>query len=107
VDLFPVLVLDAPPGWTMVKFKLHQRIRINNPLPDKEGMTGWVGTVVRLRRADDAAWVNMTRDLPLRHQSFPKDDDRHRHLMLWPDECKPVEPSTRIDFVHTHPTRKD
>lgn len=82
-------------GVPMQKFKNGQRVRINNPLPLNAGMNGWVGTVVRLRRADDAAWVNMTRNLPLSHQSFPEDDDRNRHLMLWPDECKPVEPLTR------------
>jgi hypothetical protein len=79
----------------MLRFMNGQRVQINNPSPDHNRIEGWVGTVARLRKTDDAAWVKMARDLPRNLQSFPADDDWHRHIILWPDECKPVEPATR------------
>lgn len=48
------------------------------------------GTVVRLRRADDGAWVKLDRrsEQPGIHP-FPEDDDAGRgtHVCTFPDEC--------------------
>ena len=74
----------------MKTFKLHQRIRIANPCHDHLGLDGWTGKVVRLRMLDDGAWVEMDRNLPAALSSFPEDDPRHRHLRLYPEECKPT-----------------
>ena len=53
-------------------------------------LAGKTGTVVRLRVADEAAWVRMDCDLPAALRSFPADDEhgRGRHIMLWPQECR-------------------
>lgn len=69
----------------MKSFRNHNRIRVTGPGPIK----GKTGTVVRLRHGDNGAWVKMDEDLPGELISFPDPhDDRHRHVMLYPDECE-------------------
>jgi hypothetical protein len=47
------------------------------------------GTVARLRRADDGAWIAL--DVRNEHCPFPADDDtRSTHIMAYPDECRPA-----------------
>lgn len=78
---------------TLARFQNRQRVRLVKPDAERRGLEGWTGIVVRLRRADDAAWVQMDRDLPSNLASFPSDDSRARHIMLWPDECKALPAS--------------
>jgi hypothetical protein len=77
----------------MKRFQNHQRVRIVKPDHYRQCIEGWTGTVVNLRMDDDAAWVQMDRDLPSNLASFPSDDPRARHIMLWPDECKALPAS--------------
>jgi hypothetical protein len=73
------------------RFSLHQRIRV---VSGDHVLAGWSGVVCRMRRCDDWAWVEMERDLPIDLQSFPADDDRHRHVQLDPAECEAVAESS-------------
>lgn len=82
----------------MKRFQLAQRVRVladvdclaPPPASDAQRLlAGKTGTVVRLRRADEAAWVKMDCDLPDQLRSFPADDacGRANHIILWPSEC--------------------
>jgi len=55
-------------------------------------LAGRKGGVVRMRRCDDGAWVDMDEDLPEHLQAFPPDDEcgRHRHVLLYPWLCEPA-----------------
>lgn len=68
------------------KFNNNQRVRVSEP---KNQLLGKAGTVVRLRRADDGAWVNMDDALPDNLRSFPAGDKagRENHTILFPEEC--------------------
>jgi hypothetical protein len=72
-----------------VVVELGQRVRITSE--SKDEMVGKLGTVVRLRRTDNGAWVNMDRDLPIALRSFPEHDPRRRHMLVYPDECEITE----------------
>ena len=85
----------------MRSFQLGQKVQVLAevdclaPPPPSEAQTalaGKTGTVVRLRRADEAAWVKMDCDLPAALRSFPADDEsgRGNHIILWPQECRAV-----------------
>lgn len=82
----------------MISFKNNQRVIVSDPDGENEPLRGKFGTVVRLRMGDSAAWVNMDETLPVHLQSFsPLDlygnvESRHKHIMLWPDECGGVDP---------------
>ena len=54
----------------------------------KEPLQGKLGTVVRVRRGDDGAWVHMDDPLPQDLRSFPADDSRADHIVLFPEECQ-------------------
>lgn len=69
----------------MDSFQNNQKIIVTDAEHPCHGKTG---TVVRLRRADDAAWVRMDEDLPMDLRSFPADDERRNHIMLWPEDCE-------------------
>lgn len=71
----------------MDRFKDNQRVRVSDP---ESPLLGKAGTVVRLRRADDRAWVRMDDTLPMDLRVFPEGDDRANHAMLWPEECDAV-----------------
>lgn len=76
----------------MKRFKLRQRVRVVDPLdPVREPLRGRTGSVSRMRRADDMAWVTMDADLPDGFASFPANDDRHRHIILAPEECEAIK----------------
>jgi hypothetical protein len=70
----------------MKRFRPAQRVVIAPDYPD----AGLTGTVVRLRRADDGAWVNLDTDPPDARRAFPANDSRARHVLLFPDECNPA-----------------
>jgi hypothetical protein len=80
----------------MKQFQHNQQVRIVDPDPAHLGMEGWTGKVARCRHCDDGAWVEMDRDLPKWLRAFDDpEDSRFRHILLFPDECKPVTPATR------------
>jgi hypothetical protein len=76
----------------MRRFTNGQRVLIQTcPAFCDEGVhfRGETGTVVRLRIADDGAWVRLDR-IPPNNQypmPFPLDDDRANHVLLYPCDC--------------------
>lgn len=69
----------------MRNFLDNQRVSVTDPEHPMHGMSG---TVVRLRRLDVGAWVNMDRDLPIDLRTFGATDPRRNHALLYPQECK-------------------
>lgn len=71
----------------MRRFSTAQRVFV---VQDGAGHPiGLAGTVRRLRRGDDGAWV----ELDERHERcpFPADDERRsRHLVVYPEDCRPL-----------------
>lgn len=70
----------------MKDFKRGQRVKVW----DKEHpLFGIAGEVVRLRIADDGAWVKMDEIPADVTRYFPADDEHGRgnHFLLYPDEC--------------------
>ncbi len=78
----------------MKRFKDFQRVTVVNPDGPNKPLLGMRGSVVRLRRADCAAWVRMDDPLPAALRSFPAGDERADHIILWPDECDIAAPTT-------------
>ena len=85
----------------MKKFLLGQKVRVLAEVvcvapppssPEQDALAGKTGTVVRLRRANEAAWVKMDCDLPAALRSFPADDEcgRGNHIILLPQWCSAV-----------------
>jgi hypothetical protein len=74
----------------MRRLSLHQRVIVHRTAYGF-AVGGIAGTVTRLRRADDAAWVQLDHrhDNPEVH-SFPADDDagRSTHVVAWPEDCE-------------------
>lgn len=52
------------------------------------------GTVVRLRYGDEGAWValDVRRDEPV--HPFPEDDNRGRHVLVYPEGCELIKAAT-------------
>lgn len=48
------------------------------------------GVVRRLRRCDNGAWVEMHENLPEDLCSFPQEDPRRNHILLYPEDCTRV-----------------
>lgn len=74
----------------MKRFKDGQRVLVNL---DHEGTKVEItGTVCRLRRADDGAWIN----LDSRHKRcpFPESDPRSNHIMAYPEDCMALSRGT-------------
>lgn len=81
------VAIDVVSPTPLKRFQNNQRVRVIA----EHTLFGKAGTVVRLRRADDQAWVEMDKDLPPALQVFPKDDTRRdKHTLLWPDECEAI-----------------
>lgn len=55
-------------------------------------LKGKAGAVVRLRRSDEAAWINMDDPIDSRFAEFPRGDARRNHQMFYPEECEPEPP---------------
>lgn len=73
----------------MRRFKGGQRVRV---LRNADGVElGAVGSVVRLRRCDDMAWVALeARSTNESAHPFPADDDRGTHVLAAPEDCEAV-----------------
>lgn len=72
----------------MERFQLGQRVEVTD---EKHKLFRRIGTVTRLRRGDDGAWVDMEHDLPPEVRAFPSADSRARNVILYPDECEPAK----------------
>ena len=71
-------------GITMKRFSDNDYVEVT-----VEGdLKGRKGVVVRLRMNDNGAWVDMDDPLPIDLTSFPQEDSRHRHILLYPTECQ-------------------
>lgn len=94
-------------------FHDEQRVKV---LRNEKGIAvGAVGTVKRLRRNDNGAWVELDR----RHKNeavhpFLKGDTRDRHVLAYPEDCEmPLQTSRdrrrrdRADLTPTAPAVKD
>lgn len=85
----------------MRRLAMHQRVIVHRTAYGR-AVGGIAGTVTRLRRADDAAWVK----LDCRHgdhevHPFPADDaaGRATHVIAWPEDCE----MERLRVVRTGP----
>lgn len=45
--------------------------------------------------ADNSAWIEMDEDLPDGFRSFPPDDQRARHVRLYPEACEPARKGSK------------
>ncbi|WP_293715796.1 hypothetical protein, partial [Thiolapillus sp.] len=72
----------------MRKFIDRQRVVIVHP-ERWDGLRGRTGTVLRLCRGDDAAWIEIDDEIPDGVRVFPHDDDRLNHMLFYPQECSP------------------
>ena len=73
----------------MKAFNNDQRVIVTQ---HAHALNGLAGTVVRLRRADNGAWVKMDERREGFPWDFPADDPAGRgsHALLWPENCSPV-----------------
>lgn len=67
----------------MRRFENSQRVKVLEGL-----LEGKIGVVVRLRMADNGAWVEMDEDIPESMRSFPANDSRGKHVLLYPEDCE-------------------
>lgn len=74
------------------KFTNSMRVEVKEH--DDPAMVGMLGTVVRLRQADNGAWVRMNIRLDSDDFPFPEGDSRSHHTLLYPDQCE------KTDVVH-------
>lgn len=93
----------------MRSFQLGQKVRVlaevdclapPPPSAAQTALAGKTGTVVRLRRADEAAWVKMDCELPAALRSFSADDEHGRgnHIILWPQWCREVRKTPNAEL---------
>ncbi len=71
----------------LARFRLGMRVRVTDT---ESPLVARKGTVCRMRRADDAAWIAMDDDLPEHLASFAVGDDRRNNIILWPEQCEAV-----------------
>lgn len=72
----------------MRRFELHQRVVVRRTADGHE--VNATGAVARLRRADDAAWIQLDARHPGANvHPFPDDqaDERRTHVIAWPADC--------------------
>lgn len=70
----------------MRQFTLGQRVHVGR---DEYGnLIDKPGKVVRLRRMDAGAWIQLDERDEL-HCPFPADDDRGRNIVSYPEHCSP------------------
>lgn len=74
----------------MERFKNGDRVVVTFEEEDA-GLFGMKGTVHRTLTRDRSAWVRMDDPLPDGLARFPADDERARDIILWPDECSPLD----------------
>lgn len=71
----------------MVTFANVIRVCVTDP---SHPLAGKCGTVARRRKGDDGAWVDMDDPLPGELANFPAGDSRHKHVLLYPDQCESI-----------------
>lgn len=73
----------------MRSFRNKQRVFVRVDADEKQVQRP--GTVVRLRRADDGAWVRLDSKAvdPSAHK-FPRGDNRENHVLAYPEDCAEV-----------------
>jgi hypothetical protein len=49
-------------------------------------MCGQAGIMARLR-SDGGAWIDMNDEPPKELTYFPEGDHRHKHILLYPEQC--------------------
>lgn len=72
----------------LTKFSNGLRVKIVEH--ENDHLIGECGNVVRLRHADDGAWVRMDGRLPCDDFPFSVDDSRSNHTMLYLEQCEKV-----------------
>lgn len=72
----------------MKRFQNGQRVFVNKS-DDGHDIQAF-GTVRRLRRADDGAWISLDQRHPTARHPFPADDPsgRGNHIMAFPEDCE-------------------
>lgn len=75
----------------MKRFENAQRVLVKHEA-DRGLAVNAIGTVARLRRGDDGAWIALDE----RHATpgvhpFPPDDSRATHVMAFPEDCEAVK----------------
>ena len=79
----------------MRSFSINRRVVVQRTA---EGLVvNAPGRVVRLRRGDDGAWVEL--DQRLADESlhpFPASDTRGKHVLAFPEDCDPAAPAPRV-----------
>jgi hypothetical protein len=69
----------------MKRFWLGQRVVVAR---SRDVVVNSVGTVYRLRRADDGAWIALdARCADERVHPFQADDPRGTHVLAYPEDC--------------------
>lgn len=61
---------------------------VDGEYSDPKPIEPQLGTVVRVRRSDNGAWVRL--DKRIAECPFPADDDRANHVLVFPENCDPV-----------------
>ncbi len=90
----------------MNKLRLGQRVRVRRTA---DGVALWqgFGAVVRLRRADDLAWIRLNKRAHDAAHPFPVDDEtRSAHVLAAPEDCEPCADSFTGDY-RTFEHKKD
>ena len=68
----------------MKRFKANQRVLVK--VDDNERTINKLGTVARLRRGDEGAWINL--DERSEHCPFPEGDSRANNILAYPEDCE-------------------
>lgn len=77
---------------TLERFTLYRRVCVH--VIEGKNLGGVNGTVVRMRRCDDGAWIALDTRLgaPLdRVHPFPADDSRATHVLAFPEDCSELQ----------------
>lgn len=74
----------------MKKFKNCTVVRVIRDAGGKEVNAN--GTIARLRRGDDGAWISLFERSPTAYHPFPADDEggRGNHILAYPEDCEKV-----------------
>lgn len=88
---------------TVSRFRLGMRVRVREPVieghhPLSDYVTTavvkeskFLGTVVRMRRGDEGAWIALDERGPDAIHPFPADDHRACHVLAYPEDCEAVK----------------
>ena len=84
----PTFVAEAGASVHLARFSNGLRVYVRQDAYGND--VGRNGTVARLRRADDAAWVRL--DERVDHCPFPASDDRGTDILAFPQDAEPERP---------------